>query len=117
VGFSVSEPRLRTALWVSAQVRRCNIDSVPIVVVRHGDDDAGLVIVKLDRLDGTSEVFLRTTALDGNWAWRNISGMSPVANLQAEIIIEREVGFDPDVWVLAIEDPDGNFEFDAPRVD
>jgi len=113
----VTEPRLRTTLWVSAQVRRCNIASIPIVVARHGDNDAGLVIVKLDRLDETCGVVARTTNLDGNIVWRSISGGSPVSNMQAEIIIEREVGFDPDVWVLVVEDPDGKFELDAPLVD
>ena len=114
---SVTEPRLRTALWVTALVRRCNIDSIPIVVARRGDNDAGLVIVKLDRLDGTYGVFARTTTPEGNMAWRSISGVSAVANLQAETIIEREVGFDPDLWVLVVEDPNGKFEFDAPLAD
>ena len=113
----MTEPRLRTTLWVSAQVRRCNIASIPIVVARHGDDDGGLVIVKLDRLDGTCGVVARTRNLDGNIVWRSISDGSAVSNLQAETIIEREVGFDPDLWVLVVEDPNGKFEFDAPLAD
>ena len=86
-------------------------------MARHGDDEGGLVSVKLDRLDGTCGVVARTRNLDGNIVWRSISDGSAVSNLQAETIIEREVGFDPDVWVLVVEDPNGKFELDAPLVD
>ena len=102
----MTEPRLRTTVWVSAQVRRCNIASIPIVVARHGDDDGGLVIVKLDRLDGTCGVVARTRNLDGNIVWRSISGGSPVSNMQAEIIIEREVGREAEIKFLPLQKGD-----------
>jgi len=31
-------------------------------------------------------------------------------------VIEREAGFDPDIWVLEIEDGDSAYELDGPIV-
>ena len=42
-------PRLKTALWVQAQVRRCDLELIPVVVARRGDPDAGSVLLKLLR--------------------------------------------------------------------
>jgi len=55
--------------------------------------------------------------VDGGGAgWRRITGPEPVAADAAQAAIDRELGFDPDIWVLEIEDPDGRYTFDGPVV-
>ncbi len=49
--------RLRAEFWVKAYIRRCAVEGASAVVVRHGDDDAGAIFIKVDRLDGTCAVF------------------------------------------------------------
>lgn len=110
------EPRVKTELWVQAQIRLCDISFIPAVVVRRGDADAGQVLIKRSLLDGTCELFARTTTLDGSPAWRRATGAEPVDEATAAERIDREVSFDPDIWVLEIEDPDGRYELDAPVV-
>lgn len=110
------EPRLKTNLWIGAQIRLCDIAFIPAVVARRGDSDAGQVIILRNLLDGTFEVFARTTDLDGGRVWRRASGPDPVAYEAAQKLIDREAEFDPDIWVLEIEDRDGKYEFDAPVI-
>ena len=49
--------RLKAEIWVKAYVRRCAVEGVAAVVVRHGDDDAGAIFIRINRLDGTSLLF------------------------------------------------------------
>ena len=109
-------PRLKTDLWVQAQIRVCDIASIPAVVARRGDSDSGQVVIRNNRLDGTYEVFARTISLDGTAAWRRVNGPVPVDGEAADLIIVREANVDPDVWVVEIEDPDGKYELDGPVV-
>lgn len=112
----MTEPRLKTSLWISAQIRLCDLSSMSAIVARRGDSDAGQVMILRDLMDGTVELFARTTDLDGNRAWRCVSGPEPVTSAAAQEIIEREAGFDPDLWVLAVEDRDRKYELDAPVI-
>jgi hypothetical protein len=89
---------------------------MPAVVVRRGDSDAGQVILLRNILNGMFEVFARTTDLNGRRAWRRASGSEPVEYQVAQRLIDREVKFDPDIWVLEIEDCDGKYELDAPLI-
>ena len=55
--YSASAMRLRTEFWVKGYLRRCVVEGASAVVVRHGDDDAGAIFIKVNRLDGTCVVF------------------------------------------------------------
>ncbi len=112
----MTEPRLKTDLWIRAQIRLCDIRFIPVVIARRGDSDAGQVIVKRNLMDGTFEVFARTVTLDGAPAWRRATGPNPVDEEAARSVIDREANFDPDIWVLEIEDRDGSYELDGPVV-
>tara|TARA_R110000868_G_scaffold175281_2_gene412238 strand:- start:12399 stop:12737 length:339 start_codon:yes stop_codon:yes gene_type:complete len=112
----MTEPRLKTGLWISAQIRLCDMAFMPAVVARRGDSDAGQVMILRDLLDGTFELFARTRDPDGNPAWRRVSGPDPVDYAAANDLIASEAGFDPDIWVLEIEDRDRKYELDAPVI-
>ena len=112
----MTEPRLRTNLWISAQIHLCDLAFIPAVVARRGDSDAGQVIVLRNFLNETFELFARTTDLNGSPAWRRLSGPDPVNYEAVEKIIGREVEFDPDVWVLEVEDRDSKYKLDAPVI-
>jgi hypothetical protein len=112
----MTEPRLKTSLWISAQIRLCDIAFIPAVVARRGDSDAGQVMILRNLLDGTFELFARATDLDGRQVWRRVSGPEPIDYESANRLIAREAEFDPDIWVLEIEDRDGKYELDAPVI-
>ena len=112
----MTEPRLKTELWIRAQIRLCDIRFIPAVIARRGDSDAGQVMIKRNRMDGTFEVFARTLTLEGAPAWRRATGPDPVDEDAARAVIDREANFDPDIWVIEIEDRDGAYELDGPVV-
>ncbi|MBA4173830.1 MAG: DUF1491 domain-containing protein [Hyphomicrobium sp.] len=103
--------RLKSNIWVTAYLRRSNAEGASAVVVRHGDDDAGAIFIKVNRLDGTCRVFgpapagLDATAADRQWTPCLDGSDAPEA--AADAYLQREAEFDPDVWVIEIEDRAG----------
>src|SRR5262249_22246297 len=49
--------RLKSAIWVAAYVRRCNVEGAFAAVRRRGAEEAGAIFVKLNRLDGSAALF------------------------------------------------------------
>ena len=97
--------RLTAAFWVAAYRRRLEMAGIPCFVVRHGDDTAGAVLVKLNTLDGRAVVHQRSFDLmTGERAWV-VLAEGPEAECDAAA--RRQTAFDPDLWVLGVEDRAG----------
>ena len=106
----MTEARLKTEIWIRAQLRLCDQALLPAVIRRKGDPDAGTVLIKLDRLDGTCVVMTQERNLEGRLTWRPATGDGAVPDADGEAYIARQLKFDPDIWVMEIEDPAGTFE-------
>ena len=101
----MSEPRLKAAFWVMAHIRICETQGAQAYVVRRGDETAGVVLVKVNSLDGRAYVLEPATGLDGARVWTRITKAETEA--EADAAIARAVARDPDLWVLEIEDRQG----------
>jgi hypothetical protein len=105
--------RLKSAIWVAAYLRRCNGEAVFAAVRRRGAEDAGAIFIKLNRLDGTAELFgpapqsAFEEAHPDDRAFCRCLKAQPAPEAEIEARIGREIGFDPDVWVLEVEDRAG----------
>lgn len=103
--------RLKSEIWVKAYIRRCAVENVSAMVVRHGDDDAGAIFIRVNRLDGTSLLFGPAPAgLDGaeqDRLWVPHFAWPGTADEKVETRIAREQDFDADMWLIEIEDRDG----------
>ena len=110
----MDDARPKTYLWVQAQIRLCDIESIPAVVVNRGDADAGAVLLKINRLADGCVVFTRFRGLDGKSGWLRGTGLEPVVEREADDYIRRQIDRDPDVWVIEIEDPKGRYQLDGP---
>ncbi|MHA1537171.1 MAG: DUF1491 family protein [Alphaproteobacteria bacterium] len=106
--------RLKAGIWVRAHIRRCEVAGAPAFVVAKGDESAGAVLIKVNRLGGGCEVFTASTGLDGGRRWLNGTGAAPVAEADADAYIARQRGYDPDLWVIEIEDREGRHFLDEP---
>jgi hypothetical protein len=108
------QPRLTANFWVKAYIRICATRDIPALVVRHGDDTAGTVLIKLNQFDKGCTVFERTVDADGNRAWLRATGPQPVPEADADAFIGRQAKFDPDLWVVEVESRNGDHLLDDP---
>jgi hypothetical protein len=105
--------RLKSALWVAAYLRRCQVEGVFGVVRRRGAEEAGAVFVRVSRLDGTSDLFgpapqsAFETAPGVERAFTPSLRAQPAPDEAIEAYLAREIKFDPDVWIVEVEDRDG----------
>jgi hypothetical protein len=112
----MDDARLPTSLWVMAVVRRCNAEGRPVMVVRRGEPSGGLVLLKLNRLDGTLEVLTQQREPDsGALGWFTALGGKPAPEAEAEAYIARALKRDPDLWVIEVEDRRGENPFPGRR--
>ena len=109
--------RLKSAIFVSALIRRCQVEGCYATLVRKGAEEAGAIFVKVARLDGTAALYgpAPQSAFDESFpADRKFSVLvapgSPEA--EADARIARELKFDPDIFVLEIEDRQGRHFLD-----
>jgi len=107
---------LTTGLWVSAQVRICDRAFIPATIVRRGDPDAGTVLLKLNRFEAGVTVYTQASSMNDEPAWSRGTGPAPVTEAEADAYIARQVQYDPDVWVLEIEDRKGQYKLDGKVV-
>jgi hypothetical protein len=105
--------RLKTALWVAAYLRRCHVEGIFAVVRRRGAEEAGAVFVRVCRLDGTSDLFGPAPQSAFDAAEGTARAFAPslatqsAADADVEAYLARQVKFDPDVWIVEIEDRAG----------
>jgi hypothetical protein len=110
--------RLKSAIWVAAYVRRCEVEGAYAVVRRRGAEDAGAIFVKIARLDGTADLFgpAPQTAFDSarpaERAFSACLKAQPAAEADVESYLARETRFDPDVWIVEVEDRSGRHFLD-----
>ncbi|WP_164661782.1 DUF1491 family protein [Tropicibacter sp. Alg240-R139] len=97
--------RLTAEFWVQAYLARLRFQEIPAFVVAHGDDTAGAVLVKLNTLNGQAVAYQREyNLMTGERAWSELaSGVEP----EVDAAIARQRGFDPDLWVIEVEDHQG----------
>ncbi|WP_299083495.1 DUF1491 family protein [uncultured Ruegeria sp.] len=97
--------RLTADFWVHAYLARLRFQEIPAFVVTHGDDTAGAVLVKLNTLDGQAMAFQRSFDLmSGDRKWVELSSG---AEADVDAAIQRQRSFDPDLWVIEVEDRQG----------
>lgn len=102
--------RLTSRFWVDAYLARLRMFDIPAFVVAHGDDTGGAVLVKLSTLDGKAVLYQRSfdMILDSR-VWAELAS-GPEADVDAAITRQR--GFDPDLWVIEVEDRAGRHLLD-----
>lgn len=99
--------QLRSKIWVQAFLRACeSVGGMPMVV-RHGDDDAGAIFVKLlippnlSRVYGPRPQGMSELPLDR--AFETQLGRQPVPELKADSFLKRQAEFDSDLWIVEVQ--------------
>ena len=106
-------PRLAAGFWVQAYRMRLEAAMIPVYISHRGDETAGAVLVKVATLDGNATAYERRTTLEGR-EWM-VLAQGPERDVDAAIARQR--GFDPDLWVIELEDAKGRTLLDDPGLE
>lgn len=111
-GSAVSdEARIASHIWIMAGIRRANGAGTPAMLRHRGEATGGLLLLKIDRLDGSALLYTQQRDLDGRLGWVLVPRSEAVPAADAEAYIERARRRDPDLWVVEVEDPAGGNPF------
>ena len=103
---------VRTEIWVKAHLRRCFATGLAGVVARRGAEEAGAVFVKVTRARDAVLLFGPAPGPSyddqGQRRWIMPLGPEPATAEAVETFLARQAAFDPDLWILDIDDPRGN---------
>jgi hypothetical protein len=104
-------PRLRTDFWVSALRRRAEAAGAFISIAKHGAEEAGAIFVLVDRRDGRFDLYgpaPQSVFGDDDQPDRLFSHIVREAPEEAaHARMHQEMKFDPDLWLVDIEDRQG----------
>lgn len=110
--------RLKAEFWIKAYLRGVAAGGAFATIARHGDDDAGAIFIKVNRLDGKADLYVPAPTGLGEadrgeerlWTLGTSIGCGEP---EVEARLAREVGFDSDLWVIEVEDRRGRHFLDA----
>jgi hypothetical protein len=99
-------PRLKPGFYVRALIRRAEAGGAQAYLLKKGSEEAGAVYLSILRLDGTQMVLSQAYLGDGERIW-----LRPLGEVcdgeRARNYFAKQMKFDPDLWILEIEDGEG----------
>jgi hypothetical protein len=110
--------RLKSDIWVAAYLRRCQVEGSPAVLRRRGAEEAGAIFVKVSRLDGTADLYgpapqsVFDEARPSERAFSPALKGLPLPEADVEGYLARQLRFDPDLWIVEVEDRGGRHFLD-----
>lgn len=105
--------RLKSAIWVAAFLRRCEVEGAFAALRRRGAEEAGAVFIKINLLDGRAVLYgpapqsTFDEARPTERAFTVLSSDGPVPDSEVEAALARQLRFDPDLWIVEVEDRAG----------
>ena len=102
--------RLKSELWISSYLKRVAQTGAFAAILKRGDDSAGAIYIKINRLDGTADLY--TPALpsiddiDSGRKWEPRRTAEPESDIDLWLSGERKR--DPDLWIVEVEIKGGN---------
>jgi hypothetical protein len=105
--------RLKSSIWVAAYLRRCQVEGAPAALRRRGAEEAGAIFVKVSRLDGTADLYgpapqsVFDEARPSERAFSPALKGLPLPESEVEGYLVRQLRFDPDLWIVEVEDRGG----------
>jgi hypothetical protein len=112
--------RLRSDFFVSALIRTAETQGAAAMLRRRGAAEAGAIFVKVDRLDGAAALYgpaPQTEELPrgADRLFTRVHAAEWMDPPDVEARMKREISFDPDVWIVEIEDRAGRCFLDLAK--
>ena len=109
--------RLTYKFWIDAYSKRLEAAAIPVFVIKKGDPDSGIILIKIDLLNGKGQLIRRNYS----YSLKKNKSIIEYIKLHKEIeleypklqkLIEKEIKIDTDAWVVEIEDKQGRNFFE-----
>ncbi len=113
---------LRADIFVAAYLRRCGVEGAFAALRRRGSPEAGAIFVKVDRLDGRAALYgpapqTELAGRDGiDRLWMRLHKDEWIDSADTEARIKKEISFDPDLWLIEVEDAKGRSFLDLAEM-
>ena len=108
--------RLKSGIWVAAYLRRCQVESAAAVLRRRGAEEAGAIFIKVSRLDGNADLYgpAPQSAFDEARPSERFFNLALATKPEPDIeaYLARQVRYDPDLWIVEVEDRAGRHFLD-----
>ena len=96
--------RVTTDLLISAYRAKLEKECIPFYFYKTGDKSAGAILIKVVDFKGEVELYHRINDFNGRQKWDKLLSGSEE---QIDKAIKNQCNFDPDLWVIVIDDPKG----------
>ena len=100
--------RIKSKFLINAAIKLCYSKAKVATVLNKGDENFGVIWLKLLRKDNKSRLLGRFLNETGKYIWKDVL-FEEGRWLEEKFIIDRinkEISYDPDLWVLEIETED-----------
>ncbi len=111
------DSRLPVHIWIDAQLRPLNGRGIFYYVHQRGDRNSGIVMLKINGLNGVCRLLIQQRDIDGNMGWMNVMDKEDVEESKADAYIQKSCSRDPDLWVIEIEDREMNNPFEGKMIE
>lgn len=98
--------QLKTKIWLDALIRRAELGFASAYVIRRGDEDAGIVLVKVVDAARNSRLYVPERDQDGKRIWR-VHGAGTLDEAAIDAYCLKRSKSDGDLWLIEIEDRNG----------
>jgi len=99
-------PRLKAGLFVRALIRRAEVEGGSAFVLAKGNEEAGAIILCVATPDGGVKVLNQARMGDGKLVWARPLG-ERTDQARAGAWCDKQMKFDPDLWIVEIRDASG----------
>ena len=111
------EDILKSELIIKSVTRIAQREGVPIFILKKGDFDSGIILIKIDLLNGKGRLLRRNLSysLDKDMSFVEFIKLHDSTELvysDLNKLVANEVRIDPDIWVVEIEDKKGRNFFE-----
>ncbi len=113
--------RTTSEFWVSAYIRYRNDQGKPTVMMKRGAAEAGTIFIRLDRLDGSYDLYGPASQLSySDTQIRDGERLFSVILQQVDVFqvmdkIEAEKKFDSDLWLVETECSDASHDLQLAK--
>lgn len=112
----MSDSSLPVHIMIDATLRPLNDRGVFYYIAQRGEQNSGVILLKLNGLKGECRLLIQQRDFEGNMGWMDAMGKELVEERAADQYIQRSITRDPDLWVVEIEDTEMKNPFDGDMI-